>query len=205
MSNFRHNLVPELYILDKSPEQSSKYLTDKDIDRNIKNSIKLMGSCLLYLKGIRKGRIYDQLKETTVADIFNEYPTKSIPQPKFNAKLEYKYVRQCRNHFQLVLDTGFWACCEYEKRYKKEHKLKDTIDWYFFNIPEVLPQIENPLGYPIRTLPRQYRTNDLIKSMRTFYINRYKWNALGYYKRGSVPEWFKLSETDIFKGDELND
>lgn len=199
MSNFKHNLIPEIFILDKSIEQSSKYLTDKDIDRNIKNSIKLMGSCLLYLGGIRKGRMYDQLKETTVVEIFKDYPTKSYPQPKFNAKLEYKYTRQCRNHFQFILEVGFQACCEYEVRYNKEHKLKDTIDWYYYNVPTVLPLINKPLDFPIRTLPRQYRTIDLIKSMRSFYINRYKWNALGYYKRGSVPEWFNLTTVDVIK------
>lgn len=193
-----HNLTPELYILDEDLSMSSSYLTDKDLDRNIKNSIKLMGSCILHLNGIRKSTVYNQYDKEDLRSIFKDYPIDNLPKPNFSAKLEYKYCRQCRNHFTFIAEVGKKACIEYNNRYSKSHKLEDTLDWYIFNVPPVLPTVGQPLGYPIRILPIKYRQADVVKAMRQYYIGRYRNIALEVYRRASVPEWFNLSESDIF-------
>jgi len=202
MARFRHEVVPELYLLDGDTAVSSGYLTDKDLERNIKNSIKILGSCILYLLGIRKIGTYKQYDRGYIESIFDGYPSRKLPEPKFSAKVEFKYVRQCRNHFMYVLDIGKSASIEYGKRYKKEHNLNEELDWYIMNVPKRLPLVKTPLPFPIKALPLRYRVSgDIVTGMRSYYINRYRPIALESYKMASVPEWFGLRETDIVEID----
>ena len=203
MGGFNHNLVPELYILDKDITVSSTYLADKDVDRNIRNSVKLLGSCVLHLNGIRKLNVYDQYPIDQLMDMFRGYPSNKLPKPKFSAKLEYKYVRQCANHFVNVIKIGKSACVENENRYNKVHVLSEVLDWYCCNIPDVLPYVDPALPYPIRILPMKYRnTVDIVDAMRRFYVDKYRHLAFNMFKYTSIPEWFELTESDVFKGEE---
>jgi hypothetical protein len=144
--------------------------------------------------------VYQQYSIEKLREMFKDYPDDKLPTPKFSAKPEYKYVRQCMNHYMYIIKIGKSACVEYEKRYNRKHKLEDVLDWYFMNVPTVLPSVKTPLPYPIKILPLKYRTTlDIAVAMRRYYIDRYRQIAMDVYKRTSVPEWFNLSECDVMK------
>ena len=194
---------PKIWILDENPLLSAQYLCDKDVTRNVTNSYKLLMHGYWSLTGIRNKKLYDyindesslkgdEIKEKLMSSVFQFYPTNTLP--SFNTRpigIEYKFAKQCLNHFLFIKQHFKAGLDEYVLRFNKEHRLYDHLDWFDAFPPKLPMRKIEKVSYPVRSIKLKYRKNDLISSMRCWYVK--KTDPKDYNKR-SVPDFFNLNE-----------
>jgi hypothetical protein len=192
---------PKLWILDDNPCVSARYLADKDLSKTIYSSFKLLINAYYYSYGVRTLRIYEHFKNDPIKvdqlkdELFPSYPFENIPKFCVSNIIDYKFARQCLNHFDYVKSYFDAIIVEHELRFSKQHKLSEIVDFTTAVKPK-LKKIElNDVQYPIRSVIFKYRKNNLIDSMRACYKSKI-YSPLDQYNKVSVPDWMNIVAID---------
>lgn len=191
---------PHLIILDYDLENAVKLLPEKEIIRQLNASYILLLCIFLKFKGIANKNIYKMMvakNHELLQTIYRDFPHSSIPKaiPNYKPK-EFKWMKMCGNHYDLVADYALSLLEEYSNRFNKNHAKNKDIKWFIENKPK-LPYVSNPnykFFYPVNTLPRLFRkSSDYVACSRLFF-KEYVTNPLEEYKKVSVPDFFDLDK-----------
>jgi hypothetical protein len=202
----RPHPFPKIWILDDDPILAASYLSDRDVNRNVKNAFKLLINAYWYTTSIRNPKIYEfiknldncglqveELRDNLMTKTFKFYPTGELPVNPCNKTCEFKFTRQCLNHFLYVKGYFKASLNEYSARFNKDHPLYEIADW-MDAFPPDLPMIElRQINYPLKSIAFRYRDVSIVTAMRNWY-KRKLYDPLKEYNRRSVPDWFNLSE-----------
>jgi hypothetical protein len=96
-----------------------------------------------------------------------------------------KWARESLDNWLWLKELALELCTEYTRRYKREHKTESIIR----NLKT--PNLENKglTDFPL-AMPDKYKTKNVIRSYRDYYIYEKKdiakWNKLN-----NTPEWFR--------------
>lgn len=77
------------------------------------------------------------------------------------------WARTSLSNYLWLCSLGLSLCNEYTFRYDKIHKTQSHIEWLFNNPPKF--EITN-LTLPALAMPLEFKSKDIIKSYRLFYI-----------------------------------
>jgi hypothetical protein len=99
------------------------------------------------------------------------------------------WTRQSIQHYRWLVKHGLEICNEFVKRYSKQHKTKEVLEWCRDNEPNIP---DNGFISPPQCMPDEYKMEDTIEAYRNFYINdKIKIKKLNYNKLNNIPEWIK--------------
>jgi hypothetical protein len=99
------------------------------------------------------------------------------------------WTRQSIQHYRWLVKHGLEICNEFVKRYGKQHKTKEVLEWCRDNEPNIP---NNGFISPPQCMPDEYKMEDTIEAYRNFYINdKIKIKKLNYNKLNNIPEWIK--------------
>jgi hypothetical protein len=99
------------------------------------------------------------------------------------------WVRQSIQHYRWLVRHGLEICDEFEKRYGKQHKTKNVLEWLQDNEPNIP---DNGFVDPPMCMPDEFKLGNSIESYKNFYINdKVKIKNLDWKKLNNKPEWIK--------------
>ena len=199
----RYNSYPKLWLLDANPAMSVRYLCDRDVGKMINTTYQLLTNTYWWMTGIRNKRTYDYMmddldrKDVLLETTWQHFPLGNIPKHPLGRTPEFKFTRQCMDHFRFVKSYFDAALEEYDERYYKRHKLDEAASWFDAFPPPILPTLNlETIHYPQKVIPFKYRDKDPVVSMRRYYTRKVT-EPLKAYNHRSVPEWFELTEKDL--------
>jgi hypothetical protein len=100
-----------------------------------------------------------------------------------------KWVRESIQHYRWLVRHGLEICDEFEKRYGKQHKTKNVLEWLQDNEPNIP---DNGFVDPPMCMPDEFKLGNSIESYKNFYINdKVKIKNLDWKKLNNKPEWIK--------------
>lgn len=98
------------------------------------------------------------------------------------------WTRQSQENFDWLVEHGLALCDAYFVEYGKVHKSRDIIVWAENNKPDISMFPKQGLAEHPKCMPDEFKTGDLVKSYRNYYIGAKakiaKWN------KRRKPEWF---------------
>lgn len=95
------------------------------------------------------------------------------------------WVRESLSNYLYLCDLGLELCEEYTYRYGKRHKSQDVIEWCLTNKPNIS---DTEFTEPPKTMPDEYKVNNVVESYRNYYIGAKK--DFAKWKNRNIPEWF---------------
>lgn len=201
--------LPYIFLLDFSPIENAKSLTDKDLSIYVYKFADLLFSAKLYIRGLNKFKILNQMIFKYKEDFFEEYFDEILDYPGFNIKhfryknLLYsrkfvKWIIQSNNNFNILVRYFVELLKEYQYRFEKEHKLQ-YLEEYFILCPLYPNEMPQPIDFSkfegacnvIYKIPVEFRKKNFIESMRKWYMNKYNnISPLSLYSK-EVPRWLE--------------
>lgn len=101
-----------------------------------------------------------------------------------------KWVRESIQHYNWLVEHGLEICNEFTKRYGKQHKTQNVLEWLKQNKPNVP---NNSFTPPPQCMPDEFKMEDTIEAYKNFYINyKIKIKKLTYNKLNNKPEWIRI-------------
>ena len=98
-----------------------------------------------------------------------------------------KWVRESIHHYRWLIAHGLEICSEFEKRYGKNHKTKEVLEWLKINEPNIP---DTGFIAPPQCMDDIYKSNNTIKSYRKFYIkDKVDVKGLNWKKLNNKPIW----------------
>ena len=133
-----------IFVLDKNPERAARMLCDKHIPKMILESAQLLCTC-------------HWMKNSSA-------PYK----PTHKNHPCSKWVRESLGNYNWLLRHAIEMCKEFKKRYKKDHKSCEIINWCQENKSSFSKRKRTPF---VQAMPQEYRQEDSIKAYKEYYIN----------------------------------
>lgn len=152
-----------IFFLDWNPEIAAKYHCDKHVVKMILETAQMLYSVHWVLELNLPDNAYKLAHKNHPCSI---------------------WARTSLNNYLWLCSLGLSLCNEYTFRYNKIHKTQSHIEWLFNNPPKF--KIIN-LTLPALAMPLEFKSKDIIKSYRLFYIESKlrERNIVNYSKR----EW----------------
>lgn len=97
------------------------------------------------------------------------------------------WTRSSMSNYKWLLSHAYALAAEYKKRYGKEHKCVEVLDWCRDNDPMILDLGLTPFA---QAMPDQYKNDDPVVAYRSYYINEK--NKIAKWKHGNVPAWYTI-------------
>ncbi len=207
----RHD--PLVWVLSNDLNESARWLSDKYLDKSIKNAVQILLCTKYYQIGIRNGRLFNIYfvkgnlnKDINVPDPLRDliYDIVHIEGKFVFRFINYdshiaKWARKCKENCKFIEDVLLVYLQEHIRR-GKPHKLNDVGLYLISTIPasERLPS--NKTGkrmlYEPKNIPQRFlkglklNEDDIWKGYRRHYAYRIKDISLEYRNsKADIPEW----------------
>ena len=154
-----------IFVLDKSPQQSAKWHCDRHVVKMILESAQLL--CSVY-----------HLKHS-IDDIPYKLTHKNHPCSI--------WARESKQNFQWLLDLSYALCREYTMRYGKIHKTQNVIIWCDIHKDQLIFDKNDMTPFPL-AMPDTYKVDDPIQSYRNYYIHG---KAHLHQWKQNKPDWIQ--------------
>lgn len=153
-----------IFILDKNPKKAAEYHCDKHVIKMILETSQLLCSVFYYRSNI-------------------------IPPYKLTHKNHpcSVWVRESKSNFEWTYDLLLYLLLEYNKRYNKNHKCEQIIEWITIN-KNRLTWDKTELSSFVLAMPEIYKNEDPVKSYRDYYINDK--SRFAKWRLNNKPNWF---------------
>lgn len=152
-----------IFVLDLEPKKCAEYHCDKHIVKMILETAQLL---------------------STVCRSFGI---------DYGYKLTHKnhpcsiWLRESYKNVEWLWKLGIELCHEYQKRYKKQHKSFNIIQYTPLNdLYEIMENKDKMTNFKL-AMPDQYKTDDPVLSYRQYYINEKK--NIAKWKFTETPDW----------------
>lgn len=189
---------PPVWFLSSDLKESAKWLTNKQLDKSIKNSIQLLVCCKLWYSGIRSPRTfrhyfptlskddddYESKKETIIENMGNYFPGLYDECKQFKIKSALmrhstmKWAKMCREHCAMLCDYLAIMLEEWRERFRgKTHKIEGAGFWFIewfemsdcFPVANLKPEDNVP---DWKQIPPKFRNVDIYAGFRSYYSSK---------------------------------
>lgn len=183
-----------IFVLDKDPSISAKYMCDKHVVKMILESCQLLSTAHRVLDGIKVETITSKNRKYTSYKMKDPYVLgTTIPFESFLYKstmVNHPCSIWCRetsiNYRWLAIHT-ISLIQEYTNRYSKTHASENLAYWLEKNFPKNI-KFGHLTPFAL-AMPDQYKCSDAVLSYRKYYINEK--SKFAKWKNGNTPTWYK--------------
>jgi len=155
-----------IFFLDRSPQLSAVYMTDKHVVKMIVETAQILSTAHRVLDG------HEQISKTSGRKLKSWHLSDS------RESILYKsthvnhpssvWARQSRHHYMWLSDHLHALGAEYTHRYHKIHKTMDTVAYDLLHSPENILDIE--WVDPPNAMPAEYIfTESVVENYRSYY------------------------------------
>jgi hypothetical protein len=100
------------------------------------------------------------------------------------------WTRSSLSNYKWLLSHAYGLAAEYTKRYDKEHKCVEVLNWCRDNDPGIPDLGLTPFA---QAMPDQYKNSDPVVAYRIYYIKeKYK---IAKWKHNNAPAWYTIEVT----------
>ena len=173
---------PYLVFLSENPSEAARFSDNRILCENLKRTPQILICVLLYVVGIRSKKIHKFLfskerKGETLRRYFRNWPLKESPQFTLYSSPEARWARQCKNHYDYLVEFLDANLEEFFFRYGTDHPssiLADFLRGALYEIAFtnyiVLPEVKNlKLELPWKNLPLDCRRKNIVEGYRKWY------------------------------------
>ena len=98
------------------------------------------------------------------------------------------WTRQSIQHYRWLVKHGLEICNEFVKRYGKQHKTKEVLEWCRDNEPNIP---DNGFVTPPQCMPEEFKRPNTIEAYKNFYVyDKIAVKGLGWKKiPNNKPLW----------------
>lgn len=96
------------------------------------------------------------------------------------------WTRHSLSNYRWLLWHGICMAKEYEKRFGKQHKSAEVIDWADKNEPGIFDLGLTPFA---QAMPVQYKNEDPVIAYRRYYVAEK--SRFAKWKHTNVPDWYE--------------
>lgn len=187
-SAFKKRSIIQIWFLDDDLVLSAKYHTNKALNKSIDGCFKALISAWMYFSGIRTSKFYKHFFSKanwpdTKDRLFPDWPMQKIPSfVQYNSKCS-KWCRQCREHYEYILNYMQILLDEYQFRFKKQHAMQKFIDWSI--VCPIAPNIPyakiKSINLPWKDLKIKYRRKNIVDGYRLQFMNSFEKDPFDEY------------------------
>lgn len=161
-----------IFVLDQNPVKAAQYHCDKHATKMVVELFQQLGSAVIR-HGAKEKDMPLTSKGTPLKGGYHNHPCT-------------KWCGDSRSNYNWASVHALELCNEYFKRYNKIHSCQKGIE-KLSNMDHFIP--EGEMTRPALAMPEQYKSDDVVKSYRNYYI--YEKSNFAKWERGSqIPKWF---------------
>ena len=182
-----------IFILDTDPQRCAEYHCDKHLVKMITEHNQILGSIAYTARGITRKK---DITPEFVDEHFQRFPRQKDGKPHPYG-IGYKnhpctqWAAASNNNYVWLCHLTLEMCREYTRRYGRKHAGEEICKWYYYNIPQGLPQTESMTPFA-QAMPNDSKNPDAVLAYRNYYIKHKA--RFGKWAHSTVPEWFKVTE-----------
>ncbi len=155
-----------IFVLDKNPEKAARYLCDKHVVKMILESAQLL--CTAH-------RVCDKNCKCKIL-----YKSTHVNHPCSI------WVRESLGNYNWLVRHALEMCREYKRRYGREHKSCEVVEWCAKNSPKIK---KKKMTAFVLAMPDKYKNKDAVKAYRNFYLHEKM--RFAKWKNCKKPGWVK--------------
>jgi len=149
-----------IFVLDSDPAVAATYHTDKHVRKMIVESAQMLSTAHQIING----------------------PNPNVYKIAYKNHPCTKWARESQLNYMWLLSLFIYLLEEYKLRFNKTHKCETLIKSL-----SVIPNISKTNITPFAlAMPEQYKTNDAVKSYRSYYIHE---KSHLFYWTGNIPKF----------------
>jgi hypothetical protein len=186
---------PLVWFLYPDLELSAKSLSDKYLDKSIRNGVQILVCAYYYFGNIHNGRMFKlkfskDEKENTISELFPNLDFKFKFKFSLYTSETAKWSRKCYEHFEFLEKYILYLLTEYHFRNPK--RIHPMSDMYFYIVNDNIKSRftkahlkEVILNW--KSISKKYRNRDIYLSYRNYYASKIE----------SIDEDYKNFKRDI--------
>jgi hypothetical protein len=149
-----------IFVLDSDPAVAATYHTDKHVRKMIVESAQMLSTAHQIING----------------------PNPNVYKIAYKNHPCTKWARESKSNYNWLFELFVNLLTEYYFRFNKHHKCSELVKHLKY-VPNILKEELTPFAL---AMPDQYKTNDAVKSYRSYYIHEK--NHL-FYWTGNIPKF----------------
>lgn len=160
-----------IFILDKDPKQSARWLCDKHLSKMLLESAQMLCHAVY--------------KNSTA-----QPPYKDLPK-KYHRHPCTLWVCESRENYSWLCEHALEIAAEYTARYDKTHKTEAVVRWCYNNIPNLTAKGLTPFAMAVKQkdYPNIVIPGDPVTTYRNFYMI----DKAGFAKwKRNKPDWYTI-------------